>query len=213
LGGIIYTGRKQTDIDERYEAILDKLLSTGEGTKGLGKSPLIYCAFGTIQAKFVDRIILFLQTLFVVFQQNPNLQLICTASKEVRAFFQTTQLPENIHLLSKVPQLELLPKLDVFITHGGLNSIQEALHFQVPTLNYPLNMDCDHPGNAARISHHSLGLRGEIDKDSPQDISDKIRELLTNPIYKQNLHEFKGKIEANYTEERVLKLFDELFLR
>jgi UDP:flavonoid glycosyltransferase YjiC (YdhE family) len=202
LGGIIYTNRKQVDIDPRYESVLSQIIKK--------KQPLMYCAFGTLQKKFVGRIILFLQKLFFVFQQNPHWQLICTASREVRDAFQKIPLGKNIHFLSKVPQLELLPKVDVFITHGGLNSIQEALHFGIPTLNYPLNLDCDHVGNAARIFYHRLGLRGEISQDSPKEIAEKINELLTNPLYKQNLQAFKEKTEVKYTEERVLALFEGL---
>jgi len=38
-------------------------------------------------------------------------------------------LPENFLALDVVPQLELLPKCHAFITHGGANSVHEALSF------------------------------------------------------------------------------------
>ncbi len=130
--------------------------------------------------------------------------------KSMRAIFQSEKLPDNVHLLSKVPQLALLPNVDVFIHHGGLGSVKEALHLCVPTLVYPITPTFDTEGNAARIFYHRLGLRGEISQDSPQQITEKIQELLTNPIYKQNLQAFKEKTKAKYTEERVLALFEEL---
>ncbi|GAB4200414.1 MAG: hypothetical protein OHK0057_31940 [Thermoflexibacter sp.] len=84
------------------------------------------------------------------------------------------------------------------------------MHFQVPTLVYPITPTFDTEGNAARIFHHRLGLRGEINQDNPQEISAKINELLTNPMYKQNLHVFKEKTEEKYIEERVLALLEEI---
>jgi UDP:flavonoid glycosyltransferase YjiC (YdhE family) len=202
LGNMLYLDRKQTDIDENYEAILHKAKNT--------QKPIIYCAFGTMHEKYVGQIIAFLQKLFSIFQQKHQWQLICVANKEVRATFQNEKLPDNIHLLSKVPQLDLLQKVEVFIHHGGLGSVKEALHFCVPTLVYPITPTFDTEGNAARIFHHRLGLRGEISQDSPAQIAEKIHELLTNPIYKQNLQAFKEKTAAKYTEERVLVLFEEL---
>ncbi len=201
LGSMLCLDRKQTDIDERYETVLQDVARA--------QKPIIYCAFGTMHEKYIAQIIGFLQKLFAVFQQNLNWQLICTANKGVMAFFQHENLPNNIYLLSKVPQLDLLQKVDLFIHHGGLSSVKEALHFQVPTLVYPITPTYDTEGNAARIFYHRLGLRGEIDGDSPQMIAKKINELLTNPLYKQNLRTFKEKTDAKYTEERVLKLVEE----
>jgi glycosyltransferase involved in cell wall biosynthesis len=215
LGNMLCLDRKQIDIDERYEMVLEEIQQNKNktpstlGRAGVGRS-LIYCAFGTMHEKYESQIITFLQKLFSVFRQNPHWQLICTANKQVREAFQNKKLPHNIHVLSKVPQLELLPQADVFIHHGGLGSVKEALHFQVPTLIYPIFPTFDTEGNAARICYHRLGLRGEISQDSPQEIAEKIQELLTNPLYRQNLQAFKEKTEAKYTEERVLTLFEEL---
>ncbi|SFF09284.1 glycosyltransferase [Thermoflexibacter ruber] len=214
LGNILYLDRKQTDIDERYEMVLGKIKQNKApsplGRDGVEQQPLIYCTFGTMHEKYESQIISFLQKLFSVFYQKPDWQLLCTANKQVRDALQNTELPNNIHLLSKVPQLALLPKVDVFIHHGGLGSVKEALHFQVPTLVYPITPTFDTEGNAARIFYHRLGLRGEISQDSPKEIAEKIQELLTNPLYKQNLQAFKEKTETKYTEERVLTLFEEL---
>ena len=51
------------------------------------------------------------------------------------------QLPENVSLLEYVPQLELLPFADVFVTHGGWNSVNEALFHDVPMVVCPQGKD------------------------------------------------------------------------
>jgi len=41
-------------------------------------------------------------------------------------------VPDNFIVQRSVPQTALLPHVDVFITHGGLNSTMESLYYGVP---------------------------------------------------------------------------------
>ncbi len=66
--------------------------------------------------------------------------------------------------------MELLSRADLFITHSGLNSIKESIFYAVPMLVFPIEFKTDHPGNAARIVYHVLGLRGDARKDSAPEI-------------------------------------------
>ncbi len=47
------------------------------------------------------------------------------------------ELPENVLVYNHVPQLEVLQIARVFISHGGMNSVQEGLYFGVPLLLFP----------------------------------------------------------------------------
>ena len=47
------------------------------------------------------------------------------------------QAPKNFTVAAHFPQLELLPHMDVFVMHGGMNSTMEALYFAVPTVVLP----------------------------------------------------------------------------
>ena len=46
-------------------------------------------------------------------------------------------LPPNAIVRRFVPQLALLRRASLFITHGGMNSVNEALYFGVPLVVYP----------------------------------------------------------------------------
>lgn len=46
-------------------------------------------------------------------------------------------VPANFITAPHVPQLEILPQTDVFITHGGMNSTMESLYFGVPVIVIP----------------------------------------------------------------------------
>jgi MGT family glycosyltransferase len=50
-------------------------------------------------------------------------------------------LPENITMYSRVPQLPILQRAEVFVTHGGMNSVMEAILHQVPLVVIPLTRE------------------------------------------------------------------------
>lgn len=64
-------------------------------------------------------------------------------------------VPLNIHIYKSVPQLEVLNISDVFITHGGMNSISEALVYGVPMVVIPFVSD--QPVNARCIEKLGAG--------------------------------------------------------
>ena len=50
-------------------------------------------------------------------------------------------IPDNILMFHFVPQLETLQHTDVFITHGGMNSVNESLFYGVPMIVVPQALD------------------------------------------------------------------------
>ena len=55
-----------------------------------------------------------------------------------------------------IPQLELLPKCSVFVTHGGMNSVQESLYFGVPMVVVP--QQAEQRFNGRQVVRHGAGL-------------------------------------------------------
>ena len=47
----------------------------------------------------------------------------------------------DIIAVAHVPQLQLLEKVAVFVTHGGANSVMEALYYGVPMLVVPYHLE------------------------------------------------------------------------
>jgi glycosyltransferase, MGT family len=54
---------------------------------------------------------------------------------------QWKDIPDNFIIKNFVPQLEILKKASLFISHGGFNSISEALYYGVPTIVIPMMND------------------------------------------------------------------------
>ncbi|MBV9673897.1 MAG: glycosyl transferase [Verrucomicrobia bacterium] len=65
-------------------------------------------------------------------------------------------VPANIDVRSFVPQLALLAQTDVFVTHGGLNSVMEAMWSGVPVVVLPEIEEQRTTGN--RVAELKLGV-------------------------------------------------------
>jgi MGT family glycosyltransferase len=50
-------------------------------------------------------------------------------------------IPANFLVVPFVPQLQILKLTDLFITHGGMNSVNEALYYDVPLIVIPMAAD------------------------------------------------------------------------
>ena len=67
------------------------------------------------------------------------------------------ELADNMVGAEFLPQTTLLPLVDLVITHGGNNTVTEALHFGKPMVVLPLFWD--QYDNAQRLDETGLGIR------------------------------------------------------
>jgi UDP:flavonoid glycosyltransferase YjiC (YdhE family) len=122
---------------------------------------LIYVSLGTIfnDNLFVFETIINAIKLFKARDQAikfEDLWVVMSLGNSVYKKFQVKiseenyELAENIVLCASVPQVELLKRTSLFITHAGMNSASEAVHYAVPVLCIP--MQIDQPLVARRIA-------------------------------------------------------------
>lgn len=64
-------------------------------------------------------------------------------------------IPDNIEIHRSVPQLDVLERADLFLTHAGMGSVMEALYFGVPMIAAP--QMGEQRANADRIVELGLG--------------------------------------------------------
>ena len=67
----------------------------------------------------------------------------------------------NVIVVRTAPQLELLKRAALCITHAGLNTARESLGQGVPMMAIPIAYD--QPGVAARVAYHGVGEFLEIE--------------------------------------------------
>lgn len=85
-------------------------------------------------------------------------------------------LPPNALAVHYTPQLRLLERVDAMITHGGANSVMEALSFGVPILIHPI---CnDQPLQARYVESSGAGRRIDLDRATPAEAWSALESLL-----------------------------------
>ncbi|MGI8665193.1 MAG: glycosyltransferase [Jatrophihabitans sp.] len=90
--------------------------------------------------------------------------------------------PDHVLVLPKVPQLQLLPRLDAVLGHGGLNTVAESLAHGVPLVIAPIRHD--QPINARLVQQAGAGLRVRFARASPAELGTAVRTVLTEPGYR-----------------------------
>ncbi|MGW8379373.1 glycosyltransferase [Streptomyces sp. ODS28] len=85
-------------------------------------------------------------------------------------------LPPHVHLTERLAQPLLLESTDLFLTHGGFNSIRESMRTATPLAVLP--QFGDQPVNAKRVQ--DLGLGREVTETTPEGTAKAARELLAD---------------------------------
>lgn len=71
------------------------------------------------------------------------------------------------------------PKVKLFITQGGLQSLQESIQYAVPVVGMPLFAD-QYP-NVQKIVHEEAGVGLDLDYVDNNTIFTAVNEVLHNP--------------------------------
>jgi len=197
------------NIDKNYTRCIDLLYSSKKGNQ----TRILYCALGSILGDSMDKAepIQFLSKIVSVANKLEKVAIVISAGNYANR--NIVSLPENVYILTKVPQLEMLQLADLFITLGGLNSIKESIYCGVPLLVYPTLSSRDQKGNAAKVVYHGLGLRGNIIQDTSEELRDKIQEILFNDSYKSNVIRFQEKVRSHYAEAYVNHILNTILKR
>lgn len=99
-------------------------------------------------------------------------------------------LPEQISVFSQVDQIAVLQKADVFLSHGGMNSVSESLYYGVPLVLLPQTKE--QQGVTEQVCRLGVGLRPR-DTKGPSLLS-AIQTVLTDPRYR----EAAGRISESF---------------
>lgn len=109
------------------------------------------------------------------------------------------------------PQRAVLERADLCITHGGLNTVMDALEFGTPLLALPIAFD--QPGVSARIVHHGLGLRLSPHMLTVARMKTAIAALLSDPGYADRAREVGRAIVAAGGLSKAIEVIETAVLR
>ncbi|MDP4182025.1 MAG: glycosyltransferase [Bacillota bacterium] len=92
-------------------------------------------------------------------------------------------IPDNFIIRDYVPQLEVLKRADVFISHAGMNSVTEALYFEVPIVAIP--QANDQHMIARQIVMSGAGISLKADDITPEQLTNSVAHVLSESKFKE----------------------------
>jgi MGT family glycosyltransferase len=158
----------------------------------LGQQPLVYISLGTIHVTHTA----FFQTCFAAFAEHP-MRFVLSVGKQTD-IAQLGPIPANFVVRASVPQLEILQRAHVFITHGGMNSIHEGLYYGVPLVLIPhqfeqlFNARCV----AARGAGHLLDAQIKRQPITAAMLRQALATVVTEPRYRLAAQELQRALRA-----------------
>ena len=105
------------------------------------------------------------------------------------------KVPQNVHLCGYAPQLEVLERANALITHGGANSVMEAMVTDTPVLINPICNDQFH--QVWFVENAGCGRRIDLENQTPGEIWEALEWALNADIsHISNSYQQDGALNA-----------------
>lgn len=156
--------------------------------------PLVYCSLGSYWSGDVA----FLRRVVEVFVRRGDWDLVLGLGGKTKAEA-LAPVPANVLLLDWAPQMDVLMLADCAVTHGGVTTINECIHCEVPMVVYSTK-HVDQNGNAARVVFHQLGVMGDKDSDSSRQIERHIDRCLSDPVILDSVSKMR-RVFSDYRDK------------
>jgi MGT family glycosyltransferase len=167
-------------------------------------NPLVYASMGTL----VNGLEHVYQTVLQATAKLSEIQVVLSVGKNVKLDDLGT-IPSNVIVVRTAPQIELLKRAALCITHAGLNTVLESLGEGVPMVAIPVGYD--QPGVAARIAHHGVGEFLEIEDLTVEGLQQLIQKVLDNPSYRDKARWFQKVIAQTCGLDVVADVIERAF--
>lgn len=170
----------------------------------LNGKPLIYASLGTL-VNGLDHIY---KTILETVGRLPDVQVVLSIGTHID-LDSLEPIPQNTIIVRRAPQIDLLKRAALCITHAGLNTTLESLAHGVPIVAIPIAYD--QPGISARIAHHGVGEFVDLDNLSVRNLSVLIRKVLTNHTYRDRAQYFKEVIATTRGLDTAADIIERAF--
>lgn len=162
--------------------------------------PLIYASLGTIQ----NRQLGLFQTIAAACCRL-DAQLVIALGGGCRPE-DLPALPGNPLVVGNAPQLQLLERASLTITHAGLNTVLESLAQAVPMVALPIAND--QPGVAARVGWSGSGAVVPLKRLSEPRLRQAIERVLREARYRDNALRLQRSIQQAGGVQRAADLVE-----
>lgn len=145
----------------------------------LNGKPLLYASMGTLQNR-LNWVFETIASACEGLEAQLVISLGGSANPESLA-----SLPGNPLVVEYAPQLEILKKATLMITHAGMNTTMECVQHGVPMVTIPVAND--QPGVAARIAWTGAGQMVPLRRLKVSRLRNAINQVLSQDSYKQQV--------------------------
>lgn len=173
----------------------------------LNSKPLVYASLGTLQNanNIFDKI--------AKACVGINCQLVMALGKKgispKEAGINIDKLPKDAVIVSYAPQLKLLKRASLCITHAGINTVLESFSEGVPIIAIPIAND--QLGIGARIEWTGTG-KALKHKCTTSQLNKVIQEVLNNNLYRKNVLKMQQEIQKSGGSERAADIVEQVLL-
>jgi MGT family glycosyltransferase len=147
---------------------------------------LVYASLGTLQNRREQTFRCFAEACL-----DLNVQLVLTHGGGLDESA-ASSLPGDPIVVSYAPQLDLLSRAALSITHAGLNTVLDSLTYGVPLITVPITFE--QPGIASRVRWCGAGQVIPFSKLNTKRLRTAIHEVLVNPSYKSSAERVRDSI-------------------
>lgn len=163
--------------------------------------PLVYASLGTLQNRVSTPYWMIAQAC-----SFPDVQLVITTGRGI-APSTLEGLPGQPIVVSYAPQLELLSKATLAITHAGLNTALDALSVAVPMVAVPVTNE--QPGIAARVVWSGAGEALPLRRATVETVRSAVERVLANPSHREAVKRIRASIQAGGGATRAAELIEQ----
>ena len=153
-----------------------------------GEQPLLYISLGSIFTNQPE----FYQQCFAAFADQ-DWQVVLSIGKRTD-LAALGPIPENFLLSPYVPQLEILLRTQLFVTHAGTNSVMESMYFGVPMVLIP--QQPEQQLHAQRVVDMGLGVMLEKETVNATTLRDAVERVAHDPLYRQRMQHIQQSLHA-----------------
>jgi len=160
----------------------------------------IYISLGTVNNKNIN----FYKNCIEAFKDS-DIDVIMSVGNNTE-ISQLGNIPKNFKVENKVNQLEVLQEVNGFISHCGMNSVNESLYYGVPLILFP--QQSEQTMVCGRVAE--LGAGFVLKNDKPKNIKEAVFEVINNNKYEENAQKlsksFKNSGGATKAVDAILRL-------
>ena len=167
--------------------------------------PLIYASLETLVNGLED----VYKDILKAVEPLEDVQVVLSVGKNITPE-NLGRIPSNTIVVRSAPQLELLKRAALCITHAGLNTVLESLAQGVPMVALPIGYD--QPGVAVRIAHHGVGEFIEVEDLTAGDLSELGQGVLNDARYRIRAQHFGSVIAETRGLDLAADVIERAFL-